>query len=247
VNAVLAIRRASLAIAGWTHQPQPMVGIAPVPVLRISPPASDPAKLAARNVTSQAQSEQVAAQTVPAQTVPAMIAAGITRPRVLMSAAVESLLSAQELRSALNHEVAHVHRRDNLKKLLLRFVAFPGMAAFEAAWLKETEMAADDEAVGNAAEALDLAAALIKLSRITPAGPDLDLTAALLHSPASLVNARVERLLTWNERNEECAAVAQRWSLWCGLAAFLIASTLFSVTYSQLLVHIHTATEWLVR
>jgi Zn-dependent protease with chaperone function len=67
------------------------------------------------------------------------------------------------LQTALNHEVAHVSRRDNLKKLLLRFVAFPGMSGLETAWLEATEMAADDAAVSTAGDALDLAAALIKL------------------------------------------------------------------------------------
>ena len=76
-----------------------------------------------------------------------------------------------------------MRRRDNLKKLLLRFVAFPGMAGLEAAWLEATEMAADDAAVSNAGEALDLAAALIKLSRLGPVEAPVDLTAALVHSP----------------------------------------------------------------
>src|SRR5258708_34685891 len=128
-----------------------------------------------------------------------MTAAGIVRPRVLLSGAAESLLTASELQTALNHEIAHVHRRDNLKKLLLRFVAFPGMAGLEAAWLEVTEMAADDAAVSNAGEALDLAAALIKLSRLGPSGARADLTAALIHSPASAMNARVGRLIAWSE------------------------------------------------
>ena len=75
----------------------------------------------------------------------------------------------------MNHEIAHVRRRDNLKKLLLRFVAFPRMAGLEAAWIEATEMAADDAAVLNASEALDLAAALLKLSRIRPIVPSVDL------------------------------------------------------------------------
>src|SRR5208283_82057 len=106
LNAAVAMRRASRAIRGWTQGANPIAASAPVPVLRIVRP------------------------------VPALIAVGIARPRVLLSGAAESVLSANELQAALNHEVAHVRRRDNLKKLLLRFVAFPGMSALEAAWLE---------------------------------------------------------------------------------------------------------------
>lgn len=214
VNAGLALRKASRTLSAWTSEAQPVKAAAPIPVLRIS------------------------------RTFPAMTAAGIVRPKVLLSGTAEFVLTANELQIALNHEVAHVRRRDNLKKLLLRFVAFPGMASLEAAWLEATEMAADDAAVSNAGEALDLAAALIQLSRLGPVEPPVDLTAALVHSPASVMNARVERLIAWSE---ERRVPPQRYSPWYGLGAALATVAVFAVTYSQLLVQVHTATEWLVR
>lgn len=214
VNSGLAIRRASRTIARWTSAAQPVESCAPVPVLRIS------------------------------QVIPAMTAAGIVRPKVLLSGAAESMLTANELQTALNHEVAHVRRRDNLKKLLLRFVAFPGMSGLEAAWLEATEMAADDAAVSNADDALDLAAALIKLSRLGPVDPPADLIAALVHSPASVMNARVERLIAWSD---ERLVSPRKFSPWYGLGVALATVAVFAVTYGQLLVHVHTATEWLVR
>jgi Zn-dependent protease with chaperone function len=214
VNAGMALRRASRTISTWTNAAQPVESCAHVPVLRIS------------------------------AAVPAMTATGIVRPKVLLSGAAESMLTANELRSALNHEVAHVRRRDNLKKLLLRFVAFPGMSGLEAAWLEATEMAADDAAVSNAGEALDLAAALIKLARLGPVEAPVDLTAALMASPGAVMNARVERLIAWSD---EHLAPPPRFSSWYGLGAALATVAVFAVTYSQLLVHVHTATEWLVR
>jgi len=214
VNASLALRRASRTIATWTTSAHPVDSGSPVPVLRIS------------------------------QIIPAMTAAGIVRPKVLLSAAAESMLTANELQTTLNHEIAHVRRRDNLKKLLLRFVTFPGMSGLEAAWLEATEMAADDAAVSNAGEALDLAAALIKLSLLGPVEAPVDLTAALIHSPASVMNARIERLIAWSDVR---LASPQRFSPWYGLGAALAAVAVFAVTYSQLLVQVHTATEWLVR
>jgi Zn-dependent protease with chaperone function len=214
LNAALAMRRASHAIRGWTRGAQPIAAAAPVPVLRIARP------------------------------VPPMIAAGIARPRVLLSSAAEAVLSTNELQAALNHEVAHLRRRDNFKKLLLRFVAFPGMSALEVTWLEATEMAADDAAVSSAAEALDLAAALIKLSKLGPAQPPVDLTAALLHSSASIMNARVERLVAWSDAR---LVSSRKYFPWYGTTAALATVAVFAVTYSQLLVHVHTATEWLVR
>ena len=83
VNAGIALRKASRTVSTWTSAAQAIESFAPVPVLRIS------------------------------QAVPAMIAAGIVHPKVLLSGAAESLLSANELRTALNHEIAHVRRRDN--------------------------------------------------------------------------------------------------------------------------------------
>src|SRR5436305_8463379 len=153
LNAGRSLRRASRTISQWSVGAEPLATAAPVPVLRIARP------------------------------LPAMTAAGIVSPRVLLSRSAESMLSRSEMRTALNHEVAHVRRRDNLKKLLLRFVAFPGMSGLETAWLETTEMAADDAAVSSAGDALDLAAALIKLSRLGPVEAHVDLTAALVHSP----------------------------------------------------------------
>jgi len=104
-------------------------------------------------------------------------------------------------------------------------------------------MTADDAAVSNARDALDLATALIKLSRLTPVAPPADLTAALVHSPASLMNARVERLINWTD---EYLVPFRKFSPWYGFGAFLATFAVFAVIYSQLLAHVHTATEWLV-
>jgi len=74
--------------------------------------------------------------------VPALTVAGVCAPRVLVSGAAACLLDSCEMRTALQHELAHIRHRDNLKKLLFNFTAFPGMAALEAAWSDAGEMAA---------------------------------------------------------------------------------------------------------
>ena len=207
VNAGVALRRTFRTVATWETESQPVDvdGCSPVPVLRIS------------------------------QAVPAMTTAGIVRPRVLMSCVAEFLLTGNELQTALNHELAHVRRHDNLKKLLLRFVSFPGMASLEAAWLEAIEMAADDAAVASAGQALDLAAALIKLSRLGPADARADLSAALVHSPASAMNARVARLIAWSEQpdqRDQRLLAPERLSPWYGVGAVLATLAVFAGTYS---------------
>jgi beta-lactamase regulating signal transducer with metallopeptidase domain len=174
---------------------------------------------------------------------PPLTAAGIFRPSVWLSGAAEFVLTDRELQSALRHEVVHVRRRDNLRKLLLCLVAFPGMADLESAWREATEMAADDAAVSSASEALDLAAAVIKLSRLLPQQPAVELTTALVHSPAESVNARVTRLVAWTEPPQ---TPASGYSWRYALCAAATLATL-AVTYSGLLVRVHELTEWLVR
>jgi len=214
VNAGLSAARASRRIAEWMSESIPADASGPVPVLRTS------------------------------QVIPPLTTAGIVRPKVLVSGTAEFILTKRELQTALRHELAHVRRRDNLKKLVLRLVAFPGMAGLENAWLDATEMAADDAAVSSSGEALDLAAALIKLSRFAQLEPSTEIMMALVHSPAASVNARVERLIDWSE---ERRTPAQQYSAWYALCAGGVAVAAFGVTYSALLVRVHTATEWLVR
>lgn len=214
INALVAIFRASRSISSWTTDAHPVATVNSIPILRIH------------------------------RSVPPMTAAGILHPRVLLSGTAEFLLSDKELQTALNHEIAHVQRRDNLRKLLLRFVVFPGMSGLEASWHEAMEMAADDAAVSTHGEALDLAAALIKLSRFAPAESRAEATAALVHNPASLMNARIERLISWSDQAQ---LQPQKWSVRSGVALALGTLMICGVAYSQLLSEIHVATEWLMR
>jgi len=175
---------------------------------------------------------------------PPLTAAGILRPSMWLSGAAEFVLTERELQTALRHEVVHVRRRDNLRKLIMRVVAFPGMAELESTWLEATEMAADDAAVASASEALDLAAAVIKLSRLAPLEARAELTTALVHSPAESLNARVERLIAWTEPRPTAASGYSLRYVACGAVAVMVT---LALTYNELLVRVHAATEWLVR
>jgi beta-lactamase regulating signal transducer with metallopeptidase domain len=212
-NAAVAMLKASRTVSTWSNSAEEITSSVPFPVLRIR------------------------------RSVPALTAAGILRPKILLSGSAEFLLNGNELRTALNHELAHIRRRDNLKKFLLRLVTFPGMRGLEAAWLEASEMAADDAAVSSTADALDLAAALLKLSRLKADEPSPDLTAALVHGHAAIINARVERLISWPDRSKEPRDFSAR-SI---LAVVVLIVAVFAITYGSLLADVHRATEWLIR
>jgi hypothetical protein len=173
---------------------------------------------------------------------PPLTVSGILRPSMWLSRAAEFALTEPELETALRHEFAHVRRRDNLRRLILHLVAFPGMAQLETAWREATEMAADDAAVSSASEALDLASAMLKLTELISPHPSTELTAALVRSPADCLNARVRRLIAWPEQSP---TQKSRLGYAMGVAA-AVAATL-ALTYGQLLVQLHAATECLVR
>jgi Zn-dependent protease with chaperone function len=174
---------------------------------------------------------------------PALTVAGVCAPRVLLSEAAAAVLNAKELAAALKHEVAHVRRRDNLKKLLFRVCVFPGMAKLEASWSEAAEMAADDAAVSNSREALDLASALIKLSRFAPLQTSA-LVMGLMQASGSGLNARISRLVMWDETRK---VQRHRFLAWY-LAPTLLGGILTMVmTYSGALGRMHELTEWLVR
>src|SRR5882724_1708718 len=80
---------------------------------------------------------------------PALIVAGVHRPALLVSERALEVLEPPEMRAAIEHELAHVRSRDNLKKLLLHTCAFPFLYVIDRAWLQAAEIAADDSAAVN--------------------------------------------------------------------------------------------------
>jgi Zn-dependent protease with chaperone function len=176
--------------------------------------------------------------------VPALTLAGLRAPRVLLSEAAAALLGPRELEIALQHEIAHARRRDNWKKLFFRFWIFPGMLALEEAWNGAEEMAADDEAVSCTSDALDLASALIKLSRLAPVHPAALLTSALVQPSTASVNARVERLIRWDDRRVDQPGQPGPWYFRSALLGSALGVLL---SYGAVLHRMHALTEWLVR
>ncbi len=172
---------------------------------------------------------------------PPLALVGVRKPRVLVSESTVALLGDNELHTALKHEFAHMQSRDNLRKLVLRFCPFPGMARLESAWSQAAELAADDAAVSNLNDAVDLAAALVKISRLVPVEAVPVCTVGFV---TGSISARVARLLAWDETQK---AATTRIRPWYAVAPVLVALACVFATYGPVLALAHEMTEWLVR
>jgi Zn-dependent protease with chaperone function len=211
VRAIQAQRRTSRALAAWLRGAIAIRATGEVPVYRAQEDA------------------------------PALMVAGVCAPKVIVSRAAVAALTEDELRSALRHEIAHVRRHDNLKKLLFRFFVCPGMTDLEMAWSEAAELAADDAAVSSERDALDLAAALIKVSRLV-GHPAAELATGLVPQPSPSVTARVQRLLAWKTVDHESAS---GWRY--ALPPLFLSMIALAMVYSTVLAQMHEFTEWLVR
>jgi hypothetical protein len=173
--------------------------------------------------------------------IPLLLLFGVRRPAVLVSETTVALLSSDELRVSVRHEVEHMRSRDNLKKLIVHCFPFPGMAGLERAWQESAELAADDAAISNRGEAIELASALVKLSELAPVQATPAFTTGLADVSMS-VNLRVERLLAWNE-NKGRGARSYGWYL---LPLIFAAVWWAAANYSEGLSLTHRLTEWFV-
>jgi Zn-dependent protease with chaperone function len=120
---------------------------------------------------------------------PVIAVIGVVRPRLFIASQIFDALTEGELASALAHERGHVEARDNLKRALLQagqdalLLLAPLGRTLRREWQRESELAADEFAAGaGPAVALDLASALVKISKLVPAGatPTLPAGAHLL-------------------------------------------------------------------
>ncbi len=194
-----------------------------------------------RNGSTQIKADCGLPVVVTSSSDPVLTVTGVSQPSVFISEKALASLTAKEFEAAVRHEAAHVRRYDNLKKLLLRFGAFPGMKKLEAAWIASSEIAADDAAISNSAEALDLASALIKCSRFATSRASGALSSALIPGNEHSVATRITRLCDWS--NQDRTQNRDYYGLPLAVTALVCAA----LTYAPLLRAVHALTEWLVR
>jgi Zn-dependent protease with chaperone function len=173
---------------------------------------------------------------------PLLALGGIVRPRLVISREVVSALPAEQLAAALRHERAHWTARDNLKRLCILLT--PGILPFsgssrtlERGWRKFAEWAADDRAAaGSAHRSFALAAALVRVARMTADAGDTDQLAA-----------RVDRLLREAQPSPPSEwSAAPRPILAVSAILLMAASLAVAILQPAALYSVHVALEHLV-
>jgi Zn-dependent protease with chaperone function len=171
----------------------------------------------------------------PAIVVPAPMchATGIFRRRILLSDEFQTLLTPAELRAALAHEEAHLHRRDPAALSFLRLASLfsvPALARLLSARFRQAiEEAADAQAAKSVADPSLVAKALIKVAALQHRGFD-----AFSSVPAfgrTSLERRVRLLL-----DDSPILTAQPVSLVIGMAAVSISTSL-ALVHSAALHH----------
>lgn len=172
---------------------------------------------------------------------------GVRRPKLFLADQLFRTLDKPELRGALAHEEAHWRHHDNLKSAILSFLSsffffLPTYRRLEEAWRDADELACDEEAAEHTQRPLDLASALVKIAKLTPAqapAPALLLAGLGLtdFSSSARLEQRVTRLLALADRPPAAEAPWRPsiFSLLAGsgaVAAFVILVTEHNLLYS---------------
>ena len=127
---------------------------------------------------------------------PLVAVAGVLRPRLFIAEQVLRDCSAREVRAMIAHEAAHVRRRDNLKRLLVRVCAdLPDRGwNLQEDWHAATEEAADASALARQPHLrADLAQALVRVARLA-VHRDLTATASAFYLGGS-IESRIRRIM----------------------------------------------------
>lgn len=188
---------------------------------------------------------------------PVLAVVGIFRPKIFVAEIVLASLADNELRAAIAHEYGHLRGRDNLKRTILRIcrdlVILPIGNGLDLAWAQNAEAVADEFAAceGNQ-KALDLASALVKITRIVPTGssPSLPVGAYIITDREGDIASRVRRLLNLSEGFAEVSRSRRialpSYALSVGITLLLV----LHLTDRRLLLATHEAIEhfvWIIQ
>ena len=176
---------------------------------------------------------------------------GVFRTKIFLSREIAETLSLQELKAALEHEIAHVTSFDNLKRMLLKVTQPPRwLKAYydaDAEWSGASEIAADHNALAKGASVLDLSAALVKVGRLSRISSNTNAIAS--HLVPSACSATLEqRIIRLGELLQDNAQAPVRTAQSGKLifAAFLGGAAYIACIHA-LLPAVHEALELLVR
>lgn len=175
---------------------------------------------------------------------PVLALAGIVRPRLLVTRGLVTTLTAEELAASVAHEIGHSHARDNLKRLLMRsapdLFGFTAAArAIERGWAAASEHRADQIDEREPSARCALAAALVKVARLTPTTPSLGEPISTLIGGGDIAS-RVRNLL--DDDGPHCSKEPRHL-----VGKVCVALGAAVLLYAPMLRLVHEATETLVR
>jgi Peptidase family M48 len=182
---------------------------------------------------------------------PLLAVVGIFRPRVLLARSVLQLLDNEELSVAIAHELGHISRRDNLKRVVARFCADVSGPAVGSALCAELSGAAEECADNLAAardpkRALALATAMVKLARALPAGARAPLPQAVFlgGTQSGMLDRRIAQLLTLEAAvaPENRVRIWLRGLSWASIALAALGGCVFALKTGALIA-VHQAIE----
>jgi Zn-dependent protease with chaperone function len=186
---------------------------------------------------------------------PVIAIVGILRPRLFIGHQVFESLTPAEISAAVEHERGHLLANDNLKRGLLRFchdalLMIPSGRVLDRAWGEASESAADEHAalIGRHM-ALDLASALVKISRmISPgASPAMPAGSFFVTEESRGVKTRVRRLIqiaSSDFRQDLRDPLSMNMTVW--LSIFLLSFIVIAQDRASLFTYVHLFTERVV-
>ena len=174
---------------------------------------------------------------------------GIFRTRVFIGREALATLTMDELQAVVAHELAHIRSFDNLKQLLVRITRLPRWLAhfnwLDSEWSHAAEFSADRGAVQEGASPLDLASALVKISRLRICDDAAGLACHLIPARhGSAVAMRVQHLQNAFE-DSSGPRESVPWFAPSFAAATLLSIYLLMLPTAMPLTH--KCIEWLVR
>jgi beta-lactamase regulating signal transducer with metallopeptidase domain len=175
---------------------------------------------------------------------------GIFRPRIFVAGDIIEALSADELKAALTHEMAHVSSFDNLKQLLLKITRAPRwlkpLYNVDPAWASAAEIAADRGALAEGASVIDLSSALIKVGRLKRPAAGGQLIASHM-VPSACSGSLERRIACLSEILAGTEAAPVRGMKLRMVVPLMIILALYLACIPAILPAVHDALEFLVR
>jgi Zn-dependent protease with chaperone function len=144
---------------------------------------------------------------------PVVSLVGVWRPRLFVARQVLAVLSATELKAAVEHELAHSRAWDNATRVLYAWTPdllgwLPAGRRLERLWAAAAEREADRTAAqGSATRGVDLAGALVKVSRLAaaPASAPAVPLFSTFHECGEIAD-RVRRLVSASSGEPRCCS-----------------------------------------